>query len=90
MRPSRTGKGEVFSAPLLQPGTELGWNTLAGAQPVVTALEAFKHIVFKDPGVDRESIQSGHGHHEGARRRRRHPEPDRPEPDGRTSPAAAS
>jgi feruloyl esterase len=35
--------------PLLQPGTELGWATLAGEQPVNTALEAMKYIVFKDP-----------------------------------------
>jgi feruloyl esterase len=47
--PSRRVNGEVFSPPLLQPGTELGWNTLAGVQPVNTALEAFKYIVFKDP-----------------------------------------
>jgi feruloyl esterase len=47
--PLKNAKGEVFSAPMLQPGTELGWNTLAGAQPVGTALEAFKYVVFKDP-----------------------------------------
>jgi len=47
--PVRRPNGEVLSPPLLQPGTELGWNTLAGVQPVSTALEAFKYIVFKDP-----------------------------------------
>jgi feruloyl esterase len=47
--PVKTPDGELVSAPLLQPGTELGWNTLAGVQPVGTALEAFKYIVFKDP-----------------------------------------
>src|SRR5262245_24527440 len=47
--PLKNAKGEVYSAPLLQPGTELGWNTLADVQPVGTAFEAFKHIVFKDP-----------------------------------------
>ena len=47
--PLKTTKGDVFSGPLLQPGTELGWNTLAGLQPVGTAFEAFKYIVFKDP-----------------------------------------
>ena len=46
--PLKSAKGELYSAPLLQPGTELGWNTLAGAQPVGTAFEAFKYIVFKD------------------------------------------
>ena len=47
--PLKNAKGEMYSSPLLQPGTELGWNTLAGQQPVGTAYEAFKHIVFKDP-----------------------------------------
>ena len=46
--PLKTTTGEVYSAPLLQPGTELGWNTLAGLQPVGTAHEAFKYVVFQD------------------------------------------
>jgi feruloyl esterase len=46
--PLKNAKGDVFSAPMLQPGTELGWNTLAGTQPVSTALEAFRYVVFKD------------------------------------------
>jgi feruloyl esterase len=47
--PLKNAKGEIFSAPMLQPGTELGWNTLAGEKPVGTALEAFRYVVFKDP-----------------------------------------
>src|SRR5262245_22569032 len=47
--PLKNAKGDIYSPPLLQPGTELGWDTLAGAQPVGTAFEAFRYIVFKDP-----------------------------------------
>ncbi|OFW18736.1 MAG: hypothetical protein A3H97_17865 [Acidobacteria bacterium RIFCSPLOWO2_02_FULL_65_29] len=37
---------------LLQPGSELGWATLAGSEPLGNAQEPFKYIVFKDPGWD--------------------------------------
>ena len=47
--PLKMANGDVYSSPLLQPGTELGWNTLAGLQPVGTAHEAFKYVVFQDP-----------------------------------------
>jgi len=47
--PLKTPTGDVYSPPLLQPGTELGWNTLTGPQPVATAYEAFKYVVFQDP-----------------------------------------
>jgi feruloyl esterase len=46
--PLKTMSGDVYSPALLQPGTELGWNTLAGEQPVTTAYEAFKYVVFQD------------------------------------------
>jgi feruloyl esterase len=42
---------EMFPG-LLQPGTELGWQILAGPQPYGTAVEAYKYIVFKDPNWD--------------------------------------
>jgi len=42
---------EIFP-PLLQPGTELGWRTLAGPQPYGTAVDAYRYIVFKDPNWD--------------------------------------
>jgi feruloyl esterase len=38
--------------PGLVPGSELGWNAAAGAQPVATALEAYKYLVFQDPSWD--------------------------------------
>ena len=36
----------------LQPGTELGWGTLAGERPVGTALEQMKFVVFKNANWD--------------------------------------
>jgi feruloyl esterase len=33
-------------------GSELGWGTMAGAQPFPYALEFFKYLVFKDPNWD--------------------------------------
>ena len=35
--------------PLLQPGTELGWATLAGTTPLELARDTMKNVVFKDP-----------------------------------------
>ena len=40
--------GAVVFPPLLERGSELGWATLAGAEPVSTALDAFRYVVFKD------------------------------------------
>jgi feruloyl esterase len=43
-------KEELF--PGHEPGSELGWNTMAGPQPMGLGLELFKYIVFKDPNWD--------------------------------------
>ena len=40
--------GRVVSAALLQPGSELGWGRLAGAEPLINAVEPFKYVVFKN------------------------------------------
>ena len=40
--------GRVVSAALLQPGSELGWGRLAGAEPLTNAVEPFKYVVFKN------------------------------------------
>jgi feruloyl esterase len=48
-RNPRTGK-EIF--PALQPGSELGWNGLAGPEPVREAVEFFQFVVFNDPKWD--------------------------------------
>jgi feruloyl esterase len=44
--------GAVVFPALLQRGSELGWATLAGPQPINTVQDAFKYIVFKDPNWD--------------------------------------
>jgi Tannase and feruloyl esterase len=41
--------GAAILHALLQPGSELGWATLGGAEPLGNAQEPFKFIVFKDP-----------------------------------------
>ncbi len=45
-------KEEIF--PGHEPGSELGWNTMAGPQPMGVALQRdlFKFVVFKDPNWD--------------------------------------
>lgn len=48
--------GEVLYPPLLQPGSELMWGTLAGPQPYVNAVEPYKFLVAKDPAWDPASF----------------------------------
>jgi feruloyl esterase len=50
---SKTGQA-LF--PGLQPGSELGWNTLAGAQPMSLANELYKYLVFEDANWDYKTI----------------------------------
>jgi feruloyl esterase len=45
----RTGE-QIFSP--LFPGSELGWASSAGAQPVGYALDVYRYVVFKDPTWD--------------------------------------
>jgi len=49
--PMKVGKSGTLPG-LLEPGTELSWATLAGPQPVQTALEPMKYVVFNDPNWD--------------------------------------
>jgi feruloyl esterase len=44
--------GAVIFPALLQPGSERGWATLAGPQPIGVVQDAFKFVVFKDPSWD--------------------------------------
>jgi feruloyl esterase len=44
--------GATISPALLLPGSELGWGTLAGQEPVGTALDAYRYVVFKDANWD--------------------------------------
>ncbi|HEX4593526.1 MAG TPA: tannase/feruloyl esterase family alpha/beta hydrolase, partial [Bryobacteraceae bacterium] len=49
----RTGE-EIY--PTLEPGTELGWATLAGPQPFQATVDHFKYVVFKDPDWDWKTL----------------------------------
>jgi feruloyl esterase len=46
----KTG-AQIFPA-LLLPGSEMDWRVLAGPEPIGTALEAFKYVVFQDANWD--------------------------------------
>lgn len=48
--------GATLSFPMLHPGSELGWATLAGPQPYGIAAEAFKYVVFNDASWDPASF----------------------------------
>jgi feruloyl esterase len=50
--------GTVLSPPLLQPGTELVWNVLAGPQPYNTAVELYKYVVFNNPNWDPKTFEA--------------------------------
>jgi feruloyl esterase len=50
---SRTGQ-PLF--PGLQPGSELGWNNLAGQQPMSLAYDMYKYLVFEDPKWDFKTL----------------------------------
>jgi feruloyl esterase len=45
----RTGR-EIY--PPMEPGSELGWGALAGAQPFMIAFDHFRYVVFKNPEWD--------------------------------------
>lgn len=47
-------KQEIF--PGLMPGSELGWASLAGPQPLRIAVDEFKYIVFKNPNWDFQTL----------------------------------
>src|SRR4029079_16496493 len=48
--------GETISFPLLHPGSELVWGTLAGPKPYEIASEAYQYVVFNDPNWRPESF----------------------------------
>jgi Tannase and feruloyl esterase len=47
-------KEEIF--PGLEPGSEMGWGTLAGARPFGLAVDNFKYVVFQNPNWDYKSL----------------------------------
>ena len=46
---STTPSQNEFPSPLLLPGAELGWATLAGSEPIRNAADVLRYIVFQDP-----------------------------------------
>jgi feruloyl esterase len=53
MSPARDPRSGVEIFPGLEAGTELAWAGLVGGpEPVATALDQFKYVVFKDPNWD--------------------------------------
>ena len=44
--------GRMVSPALLQPGSELGWSRLAGDEPLINAVDAFKYVVFQNANWD--------------------------------------
>lgn len=50
---SRTGR-QAF--PGLEPGSELGWNMLAGPQPMSLATDVYRFLVFGNPNWDYKTI----------------------------------
>jgi len=53
--PANTKTGQQLF-PGLEPGSELGWNTLAGPQPMSLATDIYKYLVFNDPNWDYKTI----------------------------------
>jgi feruloyl esterase len=50
---SRTGQ-QLF--PGLEPGSELGWSTLAGPKPMSLATDVYKYLVLNNPNWDYKTI----------------------------------
>jgi Tannase and feruloyl esterase len=44
--------GRIVSPALLQPGSELGWSRLAGDEPLINAVDAFRYVVFRNANWD--------------------------------------
>jgi len=52
----RNSKTRQQLFPGLEPGSELGWNSLAGERPMSLANELYKYLVFNDPNWDFRTI----------------------------------
>jgi pimeloyl-ACP methyl ester carboxylesterase len=48
---AKNNKGELVFSPLF-PGSELGWASSAGAQPVGYAIDVYRYVVMRDPKWD--------------------------------------
>jgi feruloyl esterase len=49
--------GRIVSPALLQPGSELGWSRLAGDEPLINAVDAFRYVVFGNANWDWRSFR---------------------------------
>ncbi len=50
---TRAGKGALWG---LEPGSEAGWASLSGPQPLGIALDTYQYLVFKDPKWDYHAL----------------------------------
>jgi feruloyl esterase len=48
--------GRALYPPLLVPGSELVWGTLAGPEPFAIAVDTYRHLVAKDPAWDPKQV----------------------------------
>ena len=48
--PNQSNQHDLF--PGFEPGSELGWNTMAGPNPFAPGADLFKFVVFQDPNWD--------------------------------------
>jgi feruloyl esterase len=50
--PARNARTNQTIFPGHEPGSELGWTTMAGQRPFVSSVEHFQYVVFQDPNWD--------------------------------------
>lgn len=50
---AKSGKGMLWG---LEPGSETGWASLSGPQPLGIALETYQYLVYKNPNWDYKSL----------------------------------
>jgi feruloyl esterase len=54
--PVTTSRTKHVEFPGFEPGSEMGWNTMAGQQPFGLATDLFKYVVFKNPDWDYKTM----------------------------------
>jgi feruloyl esterase len=79
--PIKNARGAIVSPPLLQPGTELAFATLAGPKPLGLANEAMQYVVFKDAAWDWHHFNPATDIDMALRSDEQRLEPDRSEPE---------
>ena len=79
--PIKNGRGTIVSPPLLQPGTELAWGTLAGPKPLGLATEAMQVRRVQGRRLGLAPLQSRDRLRHGLEVGRARPRLDRSEPE---------